>query len=105
MIMSANNRGSISENRCLKGFPWMNNRRSQTSYRNRMNTDDPIFLIEEEHHKVFPVHVGKIGLKYRARIGRAADLLLIARHSSFSHQRDFVNRNTWLFALRNLFFS
>src|SRR6266487_1564153 len=70
-----------------------------------MDTNVPVFLIEEKHHKVFPVHIGKIGLQYRAGIGRATNLLLIARYPPFSHQRDFVNGHTSLFRLRNLFFS
>ena len=54
---------------------------------------------------MFSVHIGKIVLQYRARIGRTADPLLIARYSSFSHQRDFVNRHTHLFRLGGVFFS
>src|SRR5215831_13099651 len=54
---------------------------------------------------MFPVHIGKVSLEYRAYVSRTAALLLIARHSSFSHQRDFVNRHTRLFRLCGVFFS
>ena len=82
--MPANNCGSISENRCLKSFAWVNDRSRERTDTHCMDPDDPIFLIEEENHKVFSVHIGKIGLEYRAGVGRTADLLLILDSQVFS---------------------
>jgi hypothetical protein len=58
-----------------------------------MNTNDPVFLAEEEHYKVFPVHIGKISLEYCAGISRTADLLVVAWYPTFLYQRDAKNRS------------
>src|SRR5215467_13719685 len=69
MLVPAYKPSSISENRCLKRFTWMNDRSRQAADRDSMDTDHSIFLVKHQDDKVFSVCISKEFLQHRVCIG------------------------------------
>jgi hypothetical protein len=57
-----------------------------------MDADDVVFLVEEEHNKMFAVHIGQVGRKHTAGIRRTPDLVLLVGYLSFPYQHHAIDR-------------
>src|SRR5262245_21418412 len=99
MIMRQYNRGSVRQNRWLKNLARMHDRRGETADRYRIDANNAILLIKENDGEMLPIHIGKVRMQQRCCVNSTANLLVVAWYPTFSHQRDFVNRNTRLFPL------
>jgi hypothetical protein len=83
----------------------MHNRSCETADTYCMDTNDFVFLVEHQHHKVLPIHIGKVRMSQRTCISRAANLFVITMQSAFTDQGYAINGNAGVFRLGGVFFA
>ena len=66
----------------------------QRPYRDRVDADDLVFLVQHRHHEKLAIDVAEVLAKEHGRIPGTADLGLRVRQPALAHQRDTVDGHT-----------
>src|SRR5262249_8501368 len=92
MIMGKEDVCRVAENHWLKYFTRMHHTCTETANTHGMDTNHFVFLVEHQHNKVLPIHIGKIRMYERTGIDCTTYLLVVAGYPTFPDQAYPIHR-------------
>jgi len=72
MVVRHEEGGSIAENDCLEDFPWMHDRRREAADTHFLDTDEAMFVVENECKEPLAVPHRDLVLQERIHVASAA---------------------------------